>query len=726
MTQSTMQDGMQDIKRDVKQNIKWNARRLVPYLSGVLGSYGIVRELVSLWYGGARVDARSLVLCLALWALLWTRAYGMLYLSAATLVCLCPILHISLGGLEFAFLLCSFVSARAWDRHRAIPVAGGIITVVLLVGSVLGYVEGDAAVEGALLMEQYAHRVYTAVFGESEEGWFENGSVSRGNNYRSGGVILDVAVDKEPTEDIYLRGYVGADYEGDRWTEADESAFYTYILDLTGGMSKAWVQMSHDNLVFELNYGDMNEWVRMLQGQHLLREDARKIVLNKRGEMSRQYIPYYSFRAVNADRYYQLEEGQEVDTYFYFESADMDMEMIKENLERFPQSAAWMREEYENYVLEYYLMVPEERLPRLKALCDANADIRPVTSGEAGPVEAADEADVIDAVTSFIRDTLQADTFYTRTPGNTPVNQDVIEYFLFESRRGYCMHYASAATLMYRMYGIPARYVTGYVAHPQDFKRQADGTYAAALTDYRLHAWVEIYRENLGWTPVEMTPLSYYAGELPGPSWMMPVRTGYMGNGEGQGQGTLAQYAAEEDDEEEEEEEESENEYTEDEEEEDEEEEEENAAKEELADEKVGKKNNLFLVVFGAILAVLCVGALLWYRRRLRLEKLRQMDERRLFYRLLKLLHGTERLRGYTGMEDDFVEKLLVELPVFEEEEATELMRLVEEAAYGPERPTKEENRQQVYAFYERASEELYGRMNHLQRLYCTWILNLR
>ncbi|MDE7270218.1 MAG: transglutaminase-like domain-containing protein [Acetatifactor sp.] len=566
-------------------------------------------------------------------------------------------------------------------------------------------------------MEQYARRVYASVVGESEEGWFENGSVSRGNNYRSGGVILDVAVDKKPTEDIYLRGYAGADYEGDRWTEADESAFYTYILDLTGGMSIGWVQMSHDNLVFELNYGDMNEWVRMLQGRHLFREEARKIALNKRGGMSRQYVPYYSFRAVNAESYYQLEEGQEVDTYFYFESADMDLEMIEENLERFPQSAAWMREEYEYYVLEHYLMVPEERLPRLKALCEANADIWPVASGEE-----ADEAAVIDAVTSFIRDTLQADTFYTRTPGNTPVNQDVIEYFLFESRRGYCLHYASAATLMYRMYGIPARYVTGYVAHPQDFERQADGTYAAALTDYRLHAWVEIYRESLGWTPVEMTPLSYYAGELPGPSWLMPMRTGYMGNIEGEGQGTLVQYAEKEEEaeeeEEEEEEEKSEDENTE-------EEEEENAAKEELADEKVGGKNHLFSAVFGAILAVLCAGTLLWYRRRLRLEKLRQMDERRLFYRLLKLLHGTERLRGYTGTEDDFVEKLLVELPVFEEGEATELMRLVGEAAYGPERPAKEENRQQVYAFYERASEELYGRMNPLQRLYCTWILNL-
>lgn len=691
-------------------SIKWNMRRFAAYLSGVIGSYGIVRELVSLWYGGSREDVRALVLCLALWALLWTRAYGVLYLLTAAAVCLCPILHISMSWLELGLLLCSFAFARAWDRQRAVPVAGCIVTVVLLAGSVLGYVGGDALSEGAMLMERYVHRVYASVFGESEEGWFENGSVSRGNNYRSGGIVLDVAVDQEPTEDIYLRGYVGADYEGDRWVEADESAFYRRMADLTAGTSEGQIQVLYDNLHFMLNYGDMNEWVGMLVGRRLLREDARKLVLNVRGDAPRQYVPYYSFRAANAEMYYQLEEGQEVNTYFYFESADMDTERMEKSLGELSPITAQAVPEYDNYVRENYLRVPGERLLRLKMFCENNAP---------------DEDIAIDAVTDFIRDTLQTDTFYTRTPGNTPLNQDVIEYFLFENRRGYCMHYASAATLMYRMYGIPARYVTGYVVHPQDFERQADGTYAAALTDYRLHAWVEIYRENLGWTPVEMTPLAYYAGELPGPSWMMPARTAYVG-GEGEGQGTLAQYVAEDEEEEEEDEEESQSEYNAEDEEEDEEEEEGNAAQEELADEKTGRKNNLFLVLFGAVLAVLCVAAVLWYRRRLHLEKLRQMDERRLFYRLLKLLHSTEHLMGYTGIEDDFVERLLEELPVFEEKEAMELMSIVKEAAYGPERPSKGENRQQVYAFYERASEELYGRMNRIQRLYCTWILNLR
>ena len=694
-----------------KGNVVRNLGRLAPYLCGVLGTYGIMRDFVALWYVGSRGDECALVLSLALWALLWTRYYGVLYIAAAVMVCLCPALYISLSWTGLGLLLCSFVFARAWDRHRAVFVAGCVIAVTLSAGSVLGYVGDDAVSDGALLVQRYANRVYTAVFGDSEEGWFENGSVSRGNNYRSGGIALDVVVDKEPTEDIYLRGYVGADYEGDRWSEADEDWFYTIMMNMTGSGSKGWVRMSHENLVFELNYGDVNEWVRMLQGQFLLREDARKIVLNRRGNMSRQYMPYYSFHSVNAEHYYQLEAGQEVDTYFYFESADMDMEVIEDNLKKYHQSVIRVKQEYDDYVMQRYLSVPEGRLSRLEKFCEENA-----------PEEAA-----IDVLTDFIRDTLQADTVYTRTPGNTPVNQDVIEYFLFESKRGYCMHYASAATLMYRMYGIPARYVTGYVVHPQDFERQADGTYAAALTDYRLHAWVEIYRENLGWTPVEMTPLAYYGGELPGPEWLMPMRTGYMGNrnGDGAGQGVLAQYTAEEEEEEEEDEEENENEYEDEEEEEDEEDEGEASANEELEDEEAMGRKHPFLIVPGVLFVIVCAAAGLRYRRRQRLLRLSEMDERQLFYRLLKLLHSTGLLKGYMGTEEDFAQKLLEELPIFEEREVAELMRLVEEAAYGPERPSKGENRQQVYAFYKKASGKLYERMNFPQKLYCTWIWNL-
>jgi transglutaminase-like putative cysteine protease len=87
---------------------------------------------------------------------------------------------------------------------------------------------------------------------------------------------------------------------------------------------------------------------------------------------------------------------------------------------------------------------------------------------------------------------------YTLSPpllGAHPVDE-----FLFETRRGFCEHYASAFTVLMRAAGIPARVVTGYLGGEVNpvgeyiLVRQADA-----------HAWVEIWLENTGWVRVDPT-----------------------------------------------------------------------------------------------------------------------------------------------------------------------------------------------------------------------------
>ena len=75
---------------------------------------------------------------------------------------------------------------------------------------------------------------------------------------------------------------------------------------------------------------------------------------------------------------------------------------------------------------------------------------------------------------------------------------DFVEHFL-ELGRGYCVHFATAGTLLLRMQGVPARYASGYLAH-------LDGEGRASVLDSNAHAWVEIYLDGYGWYPVEMTP----------------------------------------------------------------------------------------------------------------------------------------------------------------------------------------------------------------------------
>lgn len=85
--------------------------------------------------------------------------------------------------------------------------------------------------------------------------------------------------------------------------------------------------------------------------------------------------------------------------------------------------------------------------------------------------------------------------------GNT-----LIEDFLYRQHKGFCVHFATAGTLLFRMYGIPARYVSGYAVAPQKPSSGPDGSYACEIMDSQAHAWTEIYVGKGGWIPVEMTP----------------------------------------------------------------------------------------------------------------------------------------------------------------------------------------------------------------------------
>lgn len=84
--------------------------------------------------------------------------------------------------------------------------------------------------------------------------------------------------------------------------------------------------------------------------------------------------------------------------------------------------------------------------------------------------------------------------------------QDPLLRFL-ETRTGYCAHFATLATLLYREAGIPARYAEGYYISEElagSVEKETDVT--LAVPDSAAHAWVEVYLDGVGWVPVEVTP----------------------------------------------------------------------------------------------------------------------------------------------------------------------------------------------------------------------------
>ena len=93
---------------------------------------------------------------------------------------------------------------------------------------------------------------------------------------------------------------------------------------------------------------------------------------------------------------------------------------------------------------------------------------------------------------------LEALAVYDPATPAMEAGEDFVDHFLTEGR-GYCVHFATAGTLLLRLQGIPARYVSGYAA-------QLDQRGRGSVQDSDAHAWVEVYIDGCGWYPVEMTP----------------------------------------------------------------------------------------------------------------------------------------------------------------------------------------------------------------------------
>lgn len=88
--------------------------------------------------------------------------------------------------------------------------------------------------------------------------------------------------------------------------------------------------------------------------------------------------------------------------------------------------------------------------------------------------------------------------YYTLKPPR--LAGDAVDEFLFESRRGFCEHYASSFTVLMRAAGIPARVVTGYQGGERN---DLGGHYVVSQSD--AHAWSEVWLAGRGWVRIDPT-----------------------------------------------------------------------------------------------------------------------------------------------------------------------------------------------------------------------------
>ena len=534
----------------------------------------------------------------------------------------------------------------------------------------------------------YSHELYAAAFhiegfvyrtvqrlsgGEDKSG--REGMVSRGNNYHTNTLHLELSASSKPSETLYLSGFTGGDYAGGTWDGSDDGDLFERMEETLD-----WQQWGYMiGGLYESMYFVLNQ-------NRATGEEAEPITLTIRhmdGNYKTVYAPYYRrksrgwgqsayFNPVNS-RAAGREDGY---TYLYFEQKDMyiDWGNLEEN---FKEPGNWYYEIQAAYMEEaqsVYTQVPTGLLPGFQKLVEEH------------PL--ADEEEI----TAFIRSTLHSNASYSLTPGWAPMNKDIAEYFLFERKSGYCVHFATAATLLYRLYGIPARYVSGYMVQPSAFSMREDGSFHANVTDGQAHAWVEIFQPEYGWMPVEMTPSS---GANASVSYPRKESAGWEGHFRDEGENR-----------------------------------EENRDSDEPGDERLytGVEDEpvgwfaKFTICFQTYRdAVLIFGVCLGYSIVLlpfffdywKLRKSRKMEEmtsRMIFARLLKLLHDCGRLSDMDGSEPDFVKRVADLSPELLETEVSEFMESVSAASYGPEKAERHKDVERALWVYRSVEQAIHKR----------------
>ena len=106
-----------------------------------------------------------------------------------------------------------------------------------------------------------------------------------------------------------------------------------------------------------------------------------------------------------------------------------------------------------------------------------------------------DTKNIYSNISNYVSNAASYDLEFDRAMNN---ESDVVVAFMSKYKKGICQHFASAAVLMYRSAGIPARRVDG-------FSVKAIKDEEVEVTNRDAHAWVEIYVDGVGWVPTDPT-----------------------------------------------------------------------------------------------------------------------------------------------------------------------------------------------------------------------------
>ncbi len=312
-------------------------------------------------------------------------------------------------------------------------------------------------------------------------------------------------------EAVYLKAYTGGRYGDNQWEDIyplKEDEEYGNQVDLD---SESTVSNENESVLELFEDETMKEQALAIQRDYRTSVDyvgyGKMDIKNVGANISYLYYPYYTnFGDYTGYSNYGLMRSryglglQNTNTYFYYTKVILDESVGEVTPNEIDTSS----------IDAMYMEVPAKNRDVIQAECDAIGLRTDMTENE-----------VIESVCDYFAENIP----YTLKPGATPRGEDFVNYFLTKNRKGYCAHFATAATLIFRKMGIPARYVEGYAfgletalaSEENEYKHYFDYYHGYStigestvldveVTDAMAHAWVEVYIEDFGWKVVEVTP----------------------------------------------------------------------------------------------------------------------------------------------------------------------------------------------------------------------------
>lgn len=301
---------------------------------------------------------------------------------------------------------------------------------------------------------------------------------------------LIVTINQRVNNNVYIKGFTGARYKNNYW--------YSLSEDIIADNQKMFDSFAKTGC-YPHNFTYMHNIA--LSDSEILYPPNTLSVRSLFSENKYLFTPYGV----------KIDESMKISDDAYITSDDMsdytcifvntpvlqkNMDIVHESKSNLQYNTTFSKAEsdYRKFVYENYLDVPE------------NDDIQYINDHFASQLPRYNGSNVSE-IAEGIKDILNQSASYSLSPGKTPSKKDLTYYLLVENHLGYCSHFATAASILGRLTGIPSRYVEGYVIVPQDFDntKQPNG-YRINIKDSRAHAWTEFYVDGYGWIPFEFTP----------------------------------------------------------------------------------------------------------------------------------------------------------------------------------------------------------------------------